>query len=784
MDKYKVQCDYSGQIVWSYETRMTWDGKRVYYKYWEPRQPQDISPKPAADRQTVPNPRARNIVDYTAAASTEYLNTQAGVNLSGLEFSSVYPGTLGTDYFDVPIENIDYWTKTLNAKYIRIPFRAERMFTAVDGDIVTDYFNLVKAIADRVLANGSIPIIDYHNLSEFFISGIGYELGSAQYTTAHFVEHWRKLSLSTAFGYDSRIEFDLMNEPSSSLLTAAQWVTTLNSAIAAIRGEGASNLLHIEPQGAGGLLFLFQDDNAFTLQDIVDSQSNWILHLHIYFNINYGGFGDFTTPSDIHAMRYYPAVIDFVRDLRATFPFLKVHLGELGAGVNRNGDLSWQNFHQFWYENRDICRSFTTWGGGGSWPDSYELRTDPRPINGGAFLNPTNLLISANAEIKNGSRPNIGVDFTTTEVSSSILSISRASTGYALTKAGVWQNFTTDTFRRTDRGVLVEDTATNRVARDFLTGSSEVNAILASGQADFVGGTNGYTLTESGVGSLSHYISTTATSELEVDTDYVVQYLINFDADFWTWIQARTPDTFSVYNNYERFRDVQSGTWKKQILRISRDSATSVIRTRIGFQPDDTPASASVPDAYTKASPERVISVCCPMIVEGNRSQSPIFGASANETRQKDDISIVNNALSYMQGDEFTIVIEVGELDYLAEVANILSINGTVALRKNADNSVGGDVISTLSTAVAVDGPDSFLYPRRVALSYKAVTESVLTPMVTIAAEGLGDPVTATGSFAAITAAKIEPFGGYLRKIRIYDRYIDGQELINTLETI
>jgi aryl-phospho-beta-D-glucosidase BglC (GH1 family) len=785
--KYKVQCDYSGQVVYAHETRMTWDGKRVYYKYWEPRQPQDISPVPAADVQTVPNPRPRNIVDFVPAASTEYLNTRAGVNQSGLEFGAgnvaSVPGTLGINYFNPVAANINYWIDTLKAKYIRIPFLAERMFEAVDGDIDATYYGLVKTIVDNVLDSGAIPIIDMHNYTQFIISGVEYDLGDPEYTVAEFTEQWRKLALSTGFGYDSRIEFDLMNEPELTNLTSAQWVTALNSTIAAIRGENATNVIHIEVGAASGVAFLFNVDRAFELENLVDSQNNWVLHLHGYFDVDFNGGGDLSTNSDIDLIRYYPVVRDFIYDLRETHPNLKIHHGEYGAGINTGGDLAHQNFHQFIIDNSDVMRSSTIWGGGAYW-GTYELETDPEPINGGAFRNPTELILSANLQIKDGTRPNIGLDFTDTSVPTDVLSITRASVGYAQTKTGLWSAFSTGELRRTDRGILVEDAATNLVARDLIGTGTDVEVTTASGQADFIGGVNGFTITEAGAGSVSHYNSIDTSSYLAVDTDYVWQCLVKFKANWWSWLHSRTPDTFSVYNYYDRDRDVKAGEWKMQAVRISRDSGTSIIRSRIGFQPDDTPVRSDIPDAYTKASPERVMSVCCPMITAGTRVQSPIFGASANETRQKDDISLTGEALRFMQGDEFTIILEVGELDYNAEVSNILSINGTVALRRNADNSAGGDVISTLATSAAFNGIDSFLYPRRVALSYKAVTESVLTPTVTLAAEGLGNPVSATGSFATITAAKIEPFGGYLRKLRIYDRYVEGQELINLLESI
>lgn len=792
MEKYKVQCDISGQIVWNYETRITWDGRRVYYKYYDERHPQDIAPKPSADRQTVFNPRPRNIVDYTSQDSKEYIQVQGGVNLSGLEFGSRdpnnIPGQIGINYFNVPDDHIDYWVKGRKAKYVRIPFLAERMFTAVDGDIDSTYYNIVKRIVDRVLENGSIPIIDMHGYAEFTISGVLYDLGDPEYTVSDFAEQWRKLASSSGFGYNSLIEFDLMNEPELTNFTSDGWITALNTVIAAIRGEGANNVLHIEVGAASSVAFLFNIDRARSLENLVDSQNNWILHLHGYFDIDFNGGGDLSTNSDIDFMRYYPVVRDFVYDLRSTHSGLQIHHGEFGTGINTNGDLAQQNFHQFCYENKDIIRSWTIWGGGDAW-GNYELETDPDFIQGeGNFIGgitkpPVKLIYKSNTEIKNsGAKAKINKNFILGNTANDILTISRNSTGYAQDIKGIYKNFNVNTFRHTDRGIYIDQKYTNLIARDFIGTGTDVNVITNSGQTDFTGGSNGFTITEDGSGSISHYTSIDSSSVLSTDTDYVFTCLINFRQNWWSWLHSRTPDTFNVYNYYDRGREEIAGDWKRQAVKISRDSNTSVILSRIGFQPNSSPSASDVPDAYEKASPSRIINVSCPMITQGTRIPMPIFSASANAVCEKDDISFKGDALRYLQGNEFTIVLEIAELNYQSEISNIFSINGTIALRRNVDNSVGGDVISTLKTNTAFNNIDSFNYPRRVALSYKAVTETVLTPVVVIAAEGLGSPVTATGNFDSITSAKIETFGGYLRKLRIYNRFIQGQELINILE--
>lgn len=62
---YKVQCDESGQVVLASQTRMTYDGKRVYYKYWYEQHPQELMVKAMNEKITVDNPRPRNLKDVS-----------------------------------------------------------------------------------------------------------------------------------------------------------------------------------------------------------------------------------------------------------------------------------------------------------------------------------------------------------------------------------------------------------------------------------------------------------------------------------------------------------------------------------------------------------------------------------------------------------------------------------------------------------------------------------------------------------------------------------------------
>lgn len=65
MTDYKVQCDVSGQVVLASKTRMTYDGKRVYYKYWYEQHPQELASPALNETIAVSNPRPRNLVDVS-----------------------------------------------------------------------------------------------------------------------------------------------------------------------------------------------------------------------------------------------------------------------------------------------------------------------------------------------------------------------------------------------------------------------------------------------------------------------------------------------------------------------------------------------------------------------------------------------------------------------------------------------------------------------------------------------------------------------------------------------
>lgn len=81
---YNVICDMTGFKVKASETRMMWDGKRVWKKVWEEQHPLDFV-RSVVDDQSVPDPRsepANVFQNYFILANGSW--DDAGVWLDGI----------------------------------------------------------------------------------------------------------------------------------------------------------------------------------------------------------------------------------------------------------------------------------------------------------------------------------------------------------------------------------------------------------------------------------------------------------------------------------------------------------------------------------------------------------------------------------------------------------------------------------------------------------------------------------------------------------------------------
>lgn len=778
----KFQCDKSGFMLPMHKARMEWDGKLVSSDFYEPRHPQDTPPTPRADVSVVPNMRDRNVGYLTGEQGitqgggiipVHYISLMGGVNQAGLEFEDV--SVTAPDGFYPTDTAIEYWCSQayLNSGFMRLPFAVERMFDDVTSEINSNFLTRFKAIVDKVLAYDTIPIIDMHSQGKFKKSGTENKMGDGYYTEAHFAEFWRKLAIE--FSYDSRIEFDIMNEPHKTVLTATQWNSAIQGVFDAIRGEGIGNKIHVELQNFASIDDFFNLNRLWMLKDLNDPYDNWVLHNHKYFDINYDGTGNLDANSDVQGLRFFGRAYEILKDFQRKYhPNLMVHVGEFGVGNYPNGLLALQNFFQYMYEHRDVFRSWTIWGGGPAWSSTYGLKADP-PFNPSRQHTPFVEVMMAELPYIGNPRDELYWDFIENKFSDkalSYLSSSRSTTGYAQNKAGTWINFQPYTLRYTDRGLLDELSATNLVAQTFLdTRTGTNNVTFTNSTEDFISGTSGVTMQESGVGSVNHYATFDTTGLYSVGQAVTLQYMYKMEHNVWMWNDIAPTINFAdnprISNPFAGDYLINAGDWKMHHTRGTISTTySSQYRAKIGFQPDDTFASYSLPDAYTQTE-ARSVKICCPMITIGSRTQSPIMSASANATRGADGYSFTSGCSKYWGADNFSFVMQVGHLGEKNgvmmepnDIRDFLLINGITALRKNLDTSIGTDFVSTASTAIPFDTESNFRVPRKIGINIDRNNGKFRFGI-----EGMAI-VEISGTIPTITSMALGGCGGYIKKMR------------------
>lgn len=285
-----------------------------------------------------------------------------GVNLSGLEFGGpALPGVLNTDYVEPTHAEIDYYaSKTMNM--IRLPFDWERLQPVQGGPFDKTYLAMLDDLVSYAGSKGLKVDLDVHNY------GVGYgnEIGSAGTPNSSFSDLWSKLA--THFQASSNVIFGLMNEPTEA--SAAQWLTSANGAIAAIRAAGATQEILVPGSHYTGGVSWTTTDNASVMTGIVDPGKNFAIEIHQYLDAG-GGGNDTSVVSPTIGVERLTAVTQWAE---ATGNHL--FLGEFGVGSDAASLTANQNMLTYMAQKTDVWQGATEWGGG-PWWGNYGFATDP-----------------------------------------------------------------------------------------------------------------------------------------------------------------------------------------------------------------------------------------------------------------------------------------------------------------------------------------------------------------------------------------------------------------------
>ena len=292
----------------------------------------------------------------------------AGVNLAGGEFGKL-PGTYGTDYTYPAPADIDYYVK-LGFNLIRVPFRWERLQPNLGAPFELGDQALLVAAVDYAASRGLHVVLDTHNYARRRLADDGWAadhlIGSKLVPTAAFADYCARLA--GVFKRTPLVIFGLMNEPWG--IEPEDWLIIVNAAIAALRGEEASQLVLVPGVAYSGAHSWITARNT-VMSKLEDPAHNFAFEVHQYFDPDSSG----TSPTAVKGGIGSERIEDFQRWCRQNG--FKAFLGEFAAGGDATSLAALNDICRTLEVNSDVWLGWAAWAGGSWWPADYIFTLEP-----------------------------------------------------------------------------------------------------------------------------------------------------------------------------------------------------------------------------------------------------------------------------------------------------------------------------------------------------------------------------------------------------------------------
>lgn len=294
-----------------------------------------------------------------------------GVNLVGPEWgnplaavpATQYPGVAGWEYWFPSTDDILYF-ESQGFNTIRMAVQWERVQPLLNGPLSSSYWNPWKSVANQALSRSMNVVLVVRDNGARYVSGTLRHLGGGTLTSTHFANLWTKLA--DEWKHDTRVIFDIMNEPDFDLGGSDHgktWLTASNAAIAAIRATGATNPIWVPGHAynnSQGFDQAWDGSKASTiLQQITSSASPWYVTTHNYPEDSHG---DETSPISSPTILRTRAqdVVDWCRTYGKQCVF-----GEFAAAYDAaNAQDALTDFMGFCEENSDVVKGWCYWAAG------------------------------------------------------------------------------------------------------------------------------------------------------------------------------------------------------------------------------------------------------------------------------------------------------------------------------------------------------------------------------------------------------------------------------------
>jgi len=233
----------------------------------------------------------------------------------------VWPGTVGVHYRWPDPTSIDYFVAQ-GMNTFRVAFTVERLNPpsgGLTGAYNQTYLDGLKTTVNYITGKGAYAVIDPHNYLKYN--------GAALSNTTLFRTWWK--NLATQFVSNSRVIFDLQNEPNSIPATTVR--DFMQAGINGVRDSGAKQLILVEGtawSGAWSWTTSSGNGDAFKAGSLTDSANNFAIEMHQYLDSDSSGSSATCVSSTIGKER-----------LTAASAWLKANnykgfLGEMGGGNN------------------------------------------------------------------------------------------------------------------------------------------------------------------------------------------------------------------------------------------------------------------------------------------------------------------------------------------------------------------------------------------------------------------------------------------------------------------
>jgi aryl-phospho-beta-D-glucosidase BglC (GH1 family) len=167
-----------------------------------------------------------------------------GINLSG--FSD-----RGSHYHPAPHDQMDFY-HAMGMNFFRIPIWWDRLQPAPNAPFDPTVWSQVEDVIDYGLGLGCTVMINNHCMGGRRVDGQDRKLGEPQLPYGYLTDFWTRIA--AIYKNEDKVWYDLINEPhdlplNGHVTSTNALVCIYNQVIAAIRAEGATNLIVLEGNG-------------------------------------------------------------------------------------------------------------------------------------------------------------------------------------------------------------------------------------------------------------------------------------------------------------------------------------------------------------------------------------------------------------------------------------------------------------------------------------------------------------------------------------------------------